>query len=109
MDEKDSKAMQEVQFLKGHFYVDNENERLYQYIKRGMGGSGPKQYCFRILAQNGTQVSMSDKVILFNDENQLRRYRTKPTHLIEVPTDDLPLYIGWDTIFPGFEKALKER
>lgn len=98
MDEKDSQAMQEVQFLKGHYYVDNDNERLYRYIKRGMGGSGPKQYCFRILAQNGTQLS----------RNELRRYVAKPTHLVEVPADELPLYIGWDITFPGFEKTLKE-
>jgi len=115
MDEKDSQAQQEVQFLKGHYYVDPVDERLFRYIKRGMGGKGPKQYCFRLLAQNGVQVSQSSLIrysfkptrMVQVSQSSLIRYSFKPTRMVEVPEDDLPLYVSWQT-FPAFEKALKE-
>lgn len=85
-------------FVKGKCYLTNE-DLLLRFIRKT-----PAYYRFVCLAKNFQFTSS------FSRKNQygcIYKSGINNIAIKEVPKDELPLYLGWKTIFPAFEQIFK--
>lgn len=81
-------------FRKGHLYRDEST--IYLFKRRGAGNGGCKKLVFEVVATDHDLISST------------RRYFSYIPTLEEISVEDLPLYVGWTTKCPAFNRLMKE-